>query len=135
MGVAEGMGATFFAVVGASEHKRWSNTKSANASLSGVARSDASNADDVATTTLASDLPLSNQKIKFCHQKIEFYHTEDLILSLWHVHVILFPCATLRWSYLVILAFDQQSTQMITHESIRQLLTRHNIGHFWVYFS
>ena len=46
-------------------------------------RSGANNADDVATTTLASDLPT--------------LHPEDLILSLWHVHGILFACATLRW--------------------------------------
>ena len=66
-------------------------------------RSGANNADDVATTTLASDLPT-------LHPEDQILSPEDLILSLWHVHVILFACATLRWSYLVILAFDQQST-------------------------
>ena len=86
-------------------------------------RSDANNADDVATTTLASDLPT-------LHPEDQILSPEDLILSLWHVHVILFACATLRWSYLVILAFDQQSTQMITFEFIHQWLTRHKIGHF-----
>merc|ERR1712110_625193 len=50
-----GMVATSFAAVAASKHRRWWNMKSADASLSGAARSDANSAEDVATTTLASD--------------------------------------------------------------------------------
>ena len=76
-------------------------------------RSGANNAEDVATTILASDLPT-------LHPEDQILSPEDLVLSLWHVHLLLFACATLRWSYLVILAFDQQSTSMITFRFIRQ---------------
>merc|ERR1719394_2211305 len=62
--VVEGMVVTSFAVVAASKHKRWSSMKSASASLSGVARSDASNVDVAATTMRASD-PISQREHHF----------------------------------------------------------------------
>merc|ERR1712037_1043346 len=67
-------GATSFVVAVASEHKRWSNTKSADTSLSGVVRSGANNADAAATTTLASDPAPQQQKIKFCPIGISVLH-------------------------------------------------------------
>merc|ERR1711936_1457802 len=53
--VVGGMVATSFAAAADSKHRRWWNMKSADASSSGAARCDANSAEDVATTTLASD--------------------------------------------------------------------------------